>query len=141
MDMAEILYVFRLIAPEFSRITDDVVARWITITGPLVSQRKLRGLWPQALANLTAHKMKMAAVGSNPEDDPLADIGNVGVGGLTRVTNFSEGQTSIGFNANITQFADLNAEFSLTQYGIQYLSLLRMSIMSITSAGEAHGRV
>jgi hypothetical protein len=56
------------------------------------------------------------------------------------VGNYSEGEVSIGFNTNLTQYAGLNAELSLTPYGVQYLSLLRMRIMSITSAGEPIGR-
>jgi len=83
--------------------------------------------------------MKLTSVGTTPEDDPLADVANIGVGGLTRVGSYSEGEVSIGFNTNITQYADLNAELTLTQYGIQYLSLLRMMIATITSAGESNG--
>lgn len=131
---------FRLVASEFSSTNDKTVAQWIKLTEPLVSRKRFGKLWEQALALLTAHRMKLAGVGVKPGEDPLEDIGNIGVGGLMRVGNYSEGETSIGFNTNLTQYADLNAELALTQYGVQYLSLLRMRIMSITSAGENIGR-
>ena len=140
MDVTEVLKVFRLVAAEYKEVSDETVTQWIELTAPYVSKRRFRKLWAQALAFLTAHRMKLASVGTVPGSDPLADIANIGIGGLTRVGNYSEGEVSIGFNTGVTQFTELNAELALTPYGIQYLSLSRMMIMSITSAGEANGR-
>jgi hypothetical protein len=137
--MDDTLTIFRLIAPEFKDIPDETVMAWITLTEPFVSKRRFRKLYHQALALLTAHRMKLAGVSVVSGDDPLADVGNIGIAGLMRVGSFSEGETSIGFNTNYTQFADINAELSLTPYGIQYLTILRL-IMSIVSAGEPIGR-
>ena len=139
MDNEAVLKVFRMVAVEFKGVSNEEVGEWIELTAPLVSKRRFRKLWAQALALLTAHRMKVSAVGSEPGSDPLADVSNISIGGLTRVSNYSEGEVSIGFNSNVTQFADLNAELSLTPYGIQYLSLLRMVVISITSAGESNG--
>ena len=136
---AEILKVFRLVASEFADVADDEVEQWIELTEPFVSRKKLGRLWNQALALLTAHRMKIASVGVIAGEDPLEDIGSISVGGLMRVSSYSEGNVSIGLNSNLTQYAANNAELSLTQYGMQYLSILRMRIMSITSAGESNG--
>jgi hypothetical protein len=141
MDVTELLKIFRMVATEFAVVSDETVRQWIELTAPLVSRRRFGKLWFQALALLTAHRMKLAGVGIVAGSDPLADVGNIGAGGLMRVGNYSEGEVSIGFNTSLTQYAELNAELSLTQYGIQYLSILRMRIMSITSAGEPIGRL
>ena len=140
MDYAKVLSIFRIVAVEFKNITDDVVTAWIELTSPLVGQRRFRNLWAQALALYTAHRMKMANVGVDIADDPLADVGGIGVGNLMRVANYSEGEVSLGFNTNIAQYTETDAELALTQYGIQYLSLRRMRIMPITSAGEPNAR-
>jgi len=138
--MEAVLRVFRIVAPAFSAISDDEVLAWIELTSPLISQRRFKHLWSQALALLTAHRMKMANVGVADGGDPLADVSGIGVGNLMRVANYSEGQVSLGFNTNIGQYTETNAELALTEYGIQYLSLRRMRIVPIVSAGEPNAR-
>jgi len=140
MDFTPVLRIFRIMATEFSAIADDVVLAWIELTAPLISQRRFKNLWAQALALLTAHRMKMANAGVGEGGDPLADVGGIGVGNLMRVSNYSEGQVSLGFNNNIAQYTETNAELALTEYGIQYLSLRRMRIAPIVSAGEPNAR-
>jgi hypothetical protein len=134
MDVTPILQTFRMVAPEFNAVPDEDVAAWVELTAPLASKRKFRNLWVQALALLAAHRMKMANAGVS--GDPLEDVGGIGVGNLMRVTNYSEGEVSLGFNSNALQYTETNAELALTPYGVQYLSLRRMRIMPITSAGE-----
>ena len=140
MDYSRVLAIFRLVATEFNAITDDVVTAWIELTAPLISKRRFMNLWAQALALLTAHRMKMSNAGVADGDDPLQDVGGIGVGNLMRVGNFSEGEVSIGFNQNFVQYTETNAELALTPYGVQYLSLRRMRIVPITSAGEPNVR-
>ncbi len=140
MDFTPVLKTFRIMASEFSTVSDDEVMSWIELTAPLISKRKFMNLWAQALALLTAHRMKVANAGAPGGSDPLQDVGGIGVGNLMRVANYSEGEVSIGFNNNIQQYTETNAELALTPYGIQYLSLRRMRIMPITSAGEPNAR-
>ena len=140
MDYSQVLKIFRIVATEFAGIDDETVTAWIELTSPLISKRRFLHLWAQALALYTAHRMKMANVGVAAVDDPLADVGGIGVGNLMRVANYSEGEVSLGFNNNIGQYTETNAELALTPYGIQYLSLRRMRIMPIVSAGEPNAR-
>lgn len=133
MSIRDPLAVFRVIAPEFADTEDDIVTVWLELTEPLVSQRQFKKLWTQALALLTAHRMKMAGLN---EDDDLADIKNLDVGGVIRVANYSEGDTSIGFNTNTNQYTEGEAELGLTVYGIQYLRLRRMAIVTIRNSSE-----
>jgi hypothetical protein len=140
MDFSQVLRILRLVAAEFNAITDEVVVSWIELTAPLISKRRFKNLWAQALALLTAHRMKMSNVGVAEGGDPLADVGGIGVGNLMRVANYSEGEVSLGFNTNIGQYTETDAELALTVYGIQYLSLRRMRIVPIVSAGEPNAR-
>jgi len=134
MKDANPLTVFRLVAREFKDTTDDSVTAWLELTDPMVSKKMFKKLWVQALALRTAHRMKLAGYGSDPAgEDALAEINNLHVGGLMRVTNFSEGDTSVGFNTNIGQYADSDAELGMTVYGMQYLCLRRMCIVPITT--------
>ena len=103
-----------------------------------MSRRRFAHLYNQAAALLTAHRMKLAGLGI-AEEDPMAGIGQIGVGNLTRVASYSEGETAISFNTNLSQLTDKDAELALTIYGIQYLTLRNMRIMPIISAGESFG--
>jgi hypothetical protein len=134
MEYSPALKIFRLFAGEFSGIEDETVETWLELTSPLVSRRKFKVVYDQALALLTAHRMKLSNSGADETDDPLTGIGSIG--NLMRIGSFSEGETSISFNST-AQYTDANAELALTEYGLQYLSLLRMVVTSIVSAGEA----
>ena len=59
------------------------------------------------------------------------------VGDTLRVGSFSEGETSIGFTTNQATNLLADGELALTPYGLEYLSLRRMVIIPIRSAGEA----
>ena len=138
MDFAPVLKIFRIVAAEFAAIIDNDVLAWIELTSPLVGKRRFLNLWAQALALLTAHRMKMAKVGVDPNAvSGSADIGAVRMMG---VANYSEGEVSIGFDTNLASLTGADAELALTPYGIQYLSLRRMRIVSIVSAGEPNAR-
>ena len=141
MANTSVLSIFRIFAPEFKEIEDDVVNVWIELTEPLVNRRRFGRLHSQALALLTAHRMKLAHSGVSTEDDPLASIGNIGLGNFLRVGSFKEGQTSISFNHDQTALCkESDAELALTEYGIQFLTLRRMRIVPIVSSAEPRGR-
>lgn len=125
------LEIFRLIATEFGDIDDGTVEKWIELVKPLISAKRFGETYNQALALLVAHRLKMAGYG---EDS------NGTIGDTLRVGNYSEGETSIGFNVSQATNLLVDAELTLTAYGLQFLSLRRSRIISIVSAGEAHGR-
>ena len=140
MQITSVLCIFRLIAPEFADIDEETVKAWIHLTDPLVDSRRFGKLHDQVLALLTAHRMKLAHTGVSAEDDPLADIGNIGMGNLMRVNSYKEGQTSITFNHDQAALClETDAEYALTEYGIQYLTLRRKRIMPLVSAVEPTG--
>lgn len=127
------LKTFRVLATEFAAVDDETVNGWLELTAPLVSRRRFKKLYDQALALLTAHRMKVSGA-----FDETAD-GDGSMGGISaglRVSSYSEGSTSVSFNNSVSMLED-DAELTLTAYGTQYRTLLRMVIVPIMSSGEA----
>ncbi len=119
--------VFRLLAQEFASISDDVVENWLDLTKPFISEKRFGPIYNQALALLTAHRLKMAGYG----DTTLGKVGD-----SLRVGSYSEGETSVSFTVNQQTNLLADAELALTPYGLEYLSLRRLVIIPIRSAGE-----
>ncbi len=122
------LEVFRIVATEFAEIEDSEVEQWLELVKPLISKKKFGNTYEQALALLAAHKLKMAGKGDTSVgtvDDSL------------RVSSYSEGETSIGFSVSQSGNLAVDAEYTLTVYGLQYLTIRRSRIIPIISAGEA----
>ena len=122
--------IIRLIGGEFAETSDETINKWIEVVRPMVSKKQFGKLYEQAIAYLICHKMKMAGLGENP----LGDMGNIGVG--FAVGSVSEGGSSISFGANQSSNLATDAELALTSYGLQYLSLRRMVIIPIHCSGE-----
>jgi len=122
------LEIFRIVATEFSDVKDKDVKKWLQLTAPIISKKRFGKLYEQALALLTAHRLKMAGYG----DSSYGTVGDT-----LRVGNFSEGETSIGFTTNQQTNLLADGELSLTPYGLEYLTLRRLAIIPIVSAGEA----
>ena len=89
--MADALEIFRVVAVEFAKEDDATVGLWLNLTAPLVSRKRFGEVYGQALALLTAHRMKTAGVGSESGggESDLGDIG--GVGAAFRVASYSSG--------------------------------------------------
>lgn len=125
-----VIEMIRMIGPEFKGVNDDTLEQWIEFVRPIVSQKKFKKLYNQALALLVCHKLKMAGHGENP----LGDIGTIGTG--FAVTSVSEGGSSVSFGANQSSNLAADAELGLTAYGVQFLQLRRMVIVPIHCSGE-----
>lgn len=121
------IQIFRLVATEFDKLTDETVGEWMELTEPLISKKRFGKLYDQALALLTAHRLKVSGYGDNT-------FGTVG--DTLRVGSYSEGETSIGFTVNQGTNLMVDAELALTPYGLEYLSLRRLVVIPIRSAGE-----
>lgn len=122
--------IIRLIGKEFHAADNDTLEKWIEFVRPMVSRKQFGKLYEQALAYLVCHKMKMSGLGENP----LGDMGNIGVG--FSVSSVSEGGSSISFGANQSSNTNNDAELGLTSYGTQFLSLRRSVIIPIHCGGE-----
>ena len=126
--MMNTLQIFRLVATEFDSLVDETIENWIELTAPLISKKRFGKLYDQALALLTAHRLKMSGYGDNA-------FGTVG--DTLRVGSYSEGETSVGYTVNQSTNLMVDAELALTPYGLEYLSLRRLVVIPIRSAGES----
>ena len=124
MDAFEII---RKTMGEFADVPDDTVQTFISLAEPLISKKRIRKLYPQALAYLAAHKMKMSGLGKT--------IGIGTVGDTIGLSSVSEGETSVSFSNNQAGNTATDSEFGLTVYGMQYLNLRKHCIVTIVSAG------
>lgn len=122
-----VLDQFRFLAPEFAKMEDGAVEQWITMTRPMLSQKRFGRVYEQALALLTAHRLKLAGYG----DNPLGSIGD-----MMRVGSYSEGSVSVSFSASPAGNSQIDGDLPLTTYGAQFLALRKSCIVSILSAGE-----
>lgn len=120
--------IFRLMATEFADLNAEAVESWMELTEPIISRKVFGKLYDQALALLTAHRLKMAGYG----DSSYGTVGDT-----LRIGSYSEGETSIGFTVNQGTNLMVDAELALTPYGLEYLSLRRLVVISVRSAGEA----
>lgn len=122
------LETFRLIGKEFEEIPDDDIEEWIELVKPLISEKKFGNTYTMALALLVAHKLKMAGYG---------DISTGRVDDALRVSSYSEGEVSISYSASQSGSISVDAEYTLTSYGLQFLGIRRSKVIPIISAGEA----
>ena len=58
------------------------------------------------------------------------------IGDSLRVSSYSEGETSISFSTGQQTNLQPDAEYALTVYGLEFLTLRRNAIIPIISAGE-----
>lgn len=130
--------VLRLVAPEFVSVSDETVSTWIELTKPMVSKKQFRKLYHQALALLTAHRMKMS--GNYDDIGEAEDSVSIGsIGDTFRVASYHEGDASITFRSGATSSNSGDSELELTNYGNQYLNLRHMAIVPIHCSGEVGG--
>ncbi len=132
------LQIFRIVATEFADIPDnDVtdehgevvqygVSTYISLYADMISKSKFGKFYEKALAYLTAHKLKMMGYGSS-ENGSIADA--------LRVQSYSEGEASISFSTNQQTNLEVDAEYALTIYGLEFLTLKRLVITPIISSG------
>ena len=142
----EALKIFRMVAAEFASIPDDDVTdpetgevkeyginSYLELYKDQISEKRFGSTYQKALAYLTAHKLKMSGLGNNE------GTGNIAIEDSIRVGSYSEGETSISFTTNQQTNLQVDAEYALTVYGLEFLTLRRNAIIPIISAGEGRG--
>ena len=136
------LEIFRIVAAEFDDIPDNDVVdsetgkvqygvnTYLDLYADQISEKRFGKFYNKALAYLTAHKLKMNGFG-NTENGTISDA--------LRVSSYSEGETSISYSTGQATNLQIDAEYALTVYGLEFLTLRRNAIVPILSAGEAGG--
>lgn len=129
------LDILRIIAPEFKGVPDEEVEKFLGLCEPMVSKSKFGKLYDQAVALLTAHRMKLAGFG------PSLIGGAAGSGAATagfQLASVGEGAANVSFNTANINAAD-DSWYALTPYGMEYLDLRRICVVPITIAnGGGH---
>lgn len=136
----EALEIFRLVATEFADMPDEDliddetgevaiygVKSFLKLYSDQISEKRFGKTYQKALAYLTAHKLKMNGYGNNE---------NGRIGDSLRVGSYSEGETSISYTTNQQTNLQVDAEYALTVYGLEFLTLRRNAVIPIISAGE-----
>jgi hypothetical protein len=122
--------IIRVTMSEFKDVDDDTINVFISLAEPLVSKKRFGKLYQQALAYLSAHKMKMSGLGNT--------IGTGTIGDTIGLSSVSEGETSVSFSNNQAGNTAADSEYGLTVYGMQFLQIRRSCIVPIVSAGVNH---
>lgn len=133
------LKIFRMVATEFGNLPDDDIVNegkvtqygvksFIKLYSDQISEKRFGASYQKALAYLTAHKLKMNGYG---------DTGTGSIADSLRVGSYSEGETSISYTTGQQTNLQVDAEYALTVYGLEFLTLRRNAIIPIVSAGEA----
>lgn len=125
------LEIVRLLAKEFDDVDDDTVSKYIELEKPNISKKKFGSSYEKALALLAAHRMKMNGLGSS-EYGTIADS--------IHMTSFSEGESSVTFSHSQANNSQVDGEYTLTTYGLQFLTLKRTVNIPIMVGGEGYGR-
>lgn len=136
----EALEIFRMVATEFADIPDEDVVdnetgrvitygvnSFLNLYADQISKKRFGSTYEKALAYLTAHKLKMNGYGNTENGD---------IGDSLRVGSYSEGETSISYTTNQQTNLQVDAEYALTVYGLEFLTLRRNAVIPIISAGE-----
>lgn len=118
--------VLKTVAKEFATTDEQEIETWIELTEPFLSEKAFGKFYTQALAYLTAHRMKVAGLGDNTYGT-IADT--------LRVGGFNEGETAITYNTSQATNVLTDAELSLTTYGLSFLGIRRTVVIPIKTAG------
>lgn len=137
----EALEIFRVVATEFADMPDENtvdsetgkvaqygVKTFLELYADQISKKRFGSSYEKALAYLTAHKLKMNGYGETGASGTISDS--------LRVRSYAEGETSISFSTGQQANLQVDAEYALTVYGLEFLTLRRNAIIPIISAGE-----
>ena len=122
----EVIKYVRVLAKEFEDVPDEEIEILYEMVEPLIDEVKFGKLYNQALALLICHRLKMAGRG----ESVMGGMGSI-ANGLT-VGSISDGGTSISFSGSAQGDGSAEAEYALTVYGMQFVTLRRLVIVPIT---------
>lgn len=116
-----IVKIVKMVGTEFKDMDDDEIEAWVMLQKPVISPKKFGSEYNLAVALLACHAMKMAGHG----DTSMGSLASTG-----RIASISEGGESISF-ATTTAGTSGDAEYQLTSYGMQFISIRQRHIIPI----------
>lgn len=121
--MATSLHILRLIAPQYATISDGDAQAWIDLAASSVANADLWGaVYPEALANLAAHLMTRAGVGTSPAAGDAAST----IGGS--ITSLRTGDLAVSYGGTGGAGAGRSSDgsdddYTTTKYGLRFIAL------------------
>lgn len=125
------LEIVRLLAKEFDSVDDPEVEKYIELEQPNISKKVFGSSYDKGLGLLAAHRMKMNGLGDSEYGTIAESI---------HMTSFSEGESSVTFAHSQANNSQVDGEYTLTTYGLQFLTLKRTLVIPIMVGGEGYGR-
>ena len=120
--MDDVLKVFRVIAPEFSNLTDEEVTAMLELFAPMVSKNTFGAKYNLALAYFVAHILALngvyASVQGSSTDGSVAGVKREKEGDLER-------------EYAIPDASDYMSLLYKTYYGRMYLQIMKMCAIGI----------
>ncbi|MDR2359671.1 MAG: DUF4054 domain-containing protein [Oscillospiraceae bacterium] len=135
--MATPLEIFRLVAAEFAAVSDETVNVWLELTAPIVSRKRFGRVYNQALALLTAHRMKTAELVSAGQAGGEGALSELEAYKAAGVASYTSGGESVSFgSAALSGVVSPDADYAQTAYGTQYVALRNLYVIPIINSGE-----
>jgi len=110
---------FRILATEFHEKADDEVCIWVEMTEPMVDSAFFGKMYLQALALLTAHRMKMAQLSQDMAD------------GIQPIQSIAEDGGSVTYALNQSDIDSKEGSLKSTKYGQSFLEIRKTRIVGM----------
>lgn len=120
--MDEVLKVFRVIAPEFSQMTDEEVTEMLELFSPMVSKKTFGTKYNLAMAYFVAHILSL----NNVYTSVTGASSDASVAGVKR-----EKEGDLEREYAIPDASDYMSLLYKTYYGRMYLQLMKMCAIGI----------
>ena len=120
--MDEVLKVFRVIAPEFSEMTDEEVTEMLELFSPMVSKKTFGTKYNLAMAYFVAHILSL----NNVYTSVTGASSDASVAGVKR-----EKEGDLEREYAIPDASDYMSLLYKTYYGRMYLQLMKMCAIGI----------
>lgn len=120
--MDEVLKVFRVIAPEFSEMTDEEVAEMLELFSPMVSKKTFGTKYNLAMAYFVAHILSL----NNVYTSVTGASSDASVAGVKR-----EKEGDLEREYAIPDASDYMSLLYKTYYGRMYLQIMKLCAIGI----------
>ena len=120
--MDEVLKVFRVIAPEFSQMTDEEVTEMLELFSPMVSKKTFGTKYNLAMAYFVAHILSL----NNVYTSVTGASSDASVAGVKR-----EKEGDLEREYAIPDASDYMSLLYKTYYGRMYLQIMKMCALGI----------
>lgn len=117
------LAAFRIIYPEFSPVSDEIVEFYIADAVETLNENAWGVCYAKAVLSLAAHNLALSMARQASATDDGSGVVEIGATGA--IASASAGGLSVSFTPTASASSDDGAFYSQTPYGQHYMSLRR----------------